>query len=142
MREIIFRGKRKDTGEWVEGYYSGYGLICQNEPEDTYNATGDYCGQTPYVGFVEVDPATVGQYIGQTDKNGKKIFEGDILRITDRYGKFLDWRVEFRKGAFSIKHPDCNYWCGIGDFDGYIIEIIGNIHDNPELMEEGNHEAH
>lgn len=129
MREILFRGKRLDTGEWVEGaFYAFY-----NFTKAIAQILRDRTNTVPDA--VEVDPATVGQFTGLTDKNGKRIFEGDVLRITDRFGKFVDWRVKFRKGAFSVKHPDCNYWCGIGEFDGYTMEVIGNIRDNPELLE-------
>lgn len=82
MRKILFRGKRLDNGEWVDGCLAAYDLICQNYPEDTSNATGDYYGQTPYVGFVEVDPETVGQFTGLTDKNGKRIFRVTLLKLT------------------------------------------------------------
>lgn len=129
MREILFRGKQLDTSEWVEGFYAYADTPNQSAHIIIEKTCSPNCKPLWGHRIFEVDPATVGQYIGQTDKNGKRIFEGDILRITDRYGKYLDWRVEFRKGAFHIKHPDCNYWCGIGDVDGYIIEIIGNIHD-------------
>lgn len=132
MREILFRGKRIDNGEWVKGYYAGYGLICPNEPESTYNATGDYYGQTPYVGFVEVDPDTVGQYTGLKDKNGKRIFEGDIVCMcfvdTDEIGEIV-WDEEWSKTAYLSQDGD-KY--GI---DGTVeMEIIGNIHDNGELL--------
>jgi len=152
MREILFHGKRLDNGEWVEGYYAGYGLICPNEPEDTYNATGDYCGMTPYVGFVEVDPETVGQYTGLKDKNGKKIFEWDMLKpFDDDIDKMV---VEFHHGAFMLcLYGERGY---MGESEGWIfegnygvieceplssygndIEVIGTIHDNPELLKDG-----
>ena len=145
MREHLFRGRRKGNGEWIEGYLAAHDLICPSYPEDTLNATGEYYGKVPYVGFVEVDPETVGEYTGMPDKNGKRIFEGDIVRhhngnpYTDSDNielgkvywdeKYCGWR-RTSNGAFHHgcvdtyrMSPDCVY------------EVIGNIHDNPELME-------
>ncbi len=149
LRTIIFRGKRKDNGEWVEGYYAGYSLICPSEPEDTYNATGDYYGMTPYVGFVEVDPETVGQYTGLTDKKGNKIFEGDIIKITwvarEREPVSHVASVTYRKSGFftdkdgRLKGQLSNYICDDPQMttEGIFVEVIGTIHDNPELLKDG-----
>ena len=126
MREILFRGKRTDNGDWVDGYLAAYDLICPNYPEDTSNATGDYYGQTPYVGFVEVDPSTVGQYTGLKDKNGKRIFEGDILSLQTGRPHV----VRFKNGAFILEDSAIPMSFAIK------FEIIGNIHDNPELLKE------
>lgn len=146
MREILFRGKRSDTGEWVYGgiriVQGRYYII----PEDS----------NPF-GF-EVDPATVGQYTGLTDKNGNRIFEGDIVAFTFHSDlaehAHLDERPEitenheilFSEGSMWMKRiiiPDSltaqiygrrlileSLW-------KHRIEIIGNIHDNPELLKGG-----
>ena len=128
MHEIIFRGKRKDNGEWVEGYFNRYSIgnryfIAQN---------GEYDEDRPYMDFsVEADffeiiPETVGQFTGLTDKNGKKIFEGDV--IANSCGR--KETVEFYKGRYYpfIAFPEYNCW------DEKECEVIGTIHDNPELI--------
>ena len=133
MREILFRGKRLDNGEWVYGYYVHIGPVsCQRAyiiPE-----------YTSAIYVKEVDPSTVDQYTGLMDKNDKRIFEGDIVS-TDIARPYLI--VEFRDGCFMFN-------CNDGGKDYYDImlpiledaqteykygEIIGNIHDNPELLE-------
>ena len=92
-REILFRGKRIDNGEWVEGYFVNLWLMHyrQHQPIITDNNAVSY----------DVDPYTVGQYTGLCDKNGKKIFEGDIMAFT-AYGFDYVRTVEFADGSFSI----------------------------------------
>ena len=133
MRDILFRGKRLDNGEWVEGdlVHSAYKI-------------GDTCVGTygSSLGMHQVDPSTVGQYTGLLDKNGTRIFEGDIVS-TDIKRPYLI--VEFRDGCFMFN-------CNDGGEDYYDImlpiikdpqtvykygEVIGNIHDNTELLEGG-----
>lgn len=111
MREILFRGKRLDNGEWVCGYL--YRL------SERLN---------PFIMFVnsnaeshEVIPETVEQFTGLTDKNGKKIFEGDIIAYGD--DRYL---VNFGDGYFSPFDFICEDEC----------KVIGNIYDNPELLGE------
>lgn len=132
MREILFRGKRKDTGEWIYGDFVGGDMICDNL-EDTENATGTYYGQTPYVGFTNVVRETVGQFTGMADKNSKKIFEGDILIHAKKYRYKVFWCND-RKG-FYVRGIDFSDYDYIGNFYTHTIEVIGNIHDNPELLE-------
>lgn len=131
MREILFRGKRLDNGKWEYGDLMrdnvGGSYVFPNEAENLYL---EY----------EVDPASVGQYSGLTDKNGNKIFEGDILRYSSAVGLydcgvvyFSDsgcFSVEYRKNhrapnilSVFLKHPN--------------VEKVGNIHDTPELVKCG-----
>lgn len=136
MREHLYRGKRVDNGEWVEGGItfdmSGTLYICPARFSD-YNEE------------IEVIPETVGEYTGLTDKNGKKIFEGDIHQYENKY-----FVVKF--GVFVDDDMDCNgygyYMEEITPVEGYTykrqwslyapdnyVEIVGNIHDNPEFLE-------
>ena len=141
MREILFRGKHTRTGEWVEGllwknkYHSDkFFISCFPDKDDNEEA------------FI-VFPETVGQYTGLTDKNGKKIFEGDVIHreYTLIHGERKTTREEqigvvvFKKGEFRANVvKGKGTWFGIGVvWKGDYIEVIGNIHDNPELLKGG-----
>ena len=137
MREILFRGKRVDNGEWVEGSLlkgkKGDADCAIIVPEKELQAIGlDFCGECnrPYDKSFEVFPETVGQFTGLTDKNGKKIFEGDIIRSNSERGY-----IEYYPNdcAFDVVDDHGFYWL-ISEMSN--IEVIGNIHDNPELLEE------
>ena len=145
MREILFRGKSRENGEWVEGC-----LICVNEYccilQDEEAAEPD---EYPYLGVktgcidgfaTPVIPETVGQFTGLTDKNGKKIFEGDILQF-DYTGKNLGVKgletVIFENGQFGVKWGWHKEFVSLVGFANTTLTVIGNIHDNPELLKEG-----
>ena len=132
MREILFRGKRVDNGEWIEGFYAHSGekkyILIDNDI-----AVG-------YLAMKEVKPDTIGQYTGLTDKNGTKIFEGDIVNYTQNYE--LSGNVVM---VGTVKWSECyaglcvtNFTNGLADRfltnAQYRIEVIGNIYDNPELL--------
>ena len=125
MREILFRGKRIDNGEWVEGYFVNLWLVNYQryQPIITDNNAVSY----------DVDPSTVGQYTGICDKNDKKIFEGDIMAFT-AYGFDYVGTVEFVDGSFSVmcEHTSPFLDQAVSKHGAY---IIGNMHDNPELLE-------
>ena len=130
MRDIIFRGKRKDNGEWVEGCYA---TIQNPFSEDGRPVKHLICNGTNVFNY-EIIPETVGQYTGLYDKNGKKIFEGDIIR--EQYGcGYDDFRVEFVLGGFNMIYIRTNQ--GKYAWYGENGEVVGNIHDNPELLERG-----
>lgn len=122
MREILFRGKRVDNGEKVES----------NSIQQLYGGSKVYLW---YQGeWIEVVYKTVCEYTGLTDKNGRKIFEGDIVKWsgnTETYichWKDASFKIEDRMGnAVKTTQDAIDYLC---------LEIIGNIHDNPELLEE------
>lgn len=147
-REILFRGKRTDNGEWAEGFYVH--IPCGRfEADEHMIQTVKPDGK---IGLLyDVDPSTVCQYTGLTDKNGVKIFEGDIIEAQTQDTKQLR-NAEVRFGEFSDINSDEDE-CYIGFyivFDGIFttagqlkefsnsIEVIGNIFDNPELLEENN----
>lgn len=128
MREIIFRGKRKDNGKWVEGHYGEYysgkeNVSCISISKETISGSLYY----------DVIPKTVGQYTGLTDKNGSKIFEGDILILHAALGNFVvRWSesiCSFVAGEKERMRPCMN--SGTMKY----CEVIGNIFDNPELLE-------
>lgn len=146
MCEILFHGKRRDNGEWVEGHLiTGRWYLNELEivaivPLD--NAFYSHCEISEWY---EVDPATVGQYTGLPDKNGKKIFEGDIgsYRQTDGAKRNGDPILCTGKVVYNTKTAsyavDSRDDAGCKYFDYFPIkdfEVIGNIHDNPELLEE------
>lgn len=126
MREILFRGKRIYNDKWVEGYFGKYfdgyeEVICIALPTN----------KTP-VGSLryEVDPATIGQYTGLTDKNGVKIFEGDL--ITTNWWHGHNAKVIFNDGAFRVYGVPLFSWVSN---ETYAVTIVGNMWDNPELLE-------
>lgn len=134
-REILFKAKRKDNGEWVEGYYV-------------------YCRKRHYIlpvlnkaiGFderedewVEVDPDTICQYTGLTDKNGEKIWENDICDRKEKYPEIVtynkgDWQLDYSYALGKEKHFCA---CNLGFYacERECVEVIGNVFDNPELLE-------
>ena len=166
MRESLFRGKRLDNEEWV----SSGNLITFNDegeekqffiPQMNAKCTCTHDEQDNIISFnsgmfCKVNPDTVGQFTGLTDKNGTKIFEGDIVKFTDSpFGISYTGEVVFHGGAFCIKYKS---WASnssyhrIGQTDKwqdmgasgevtYSYEKLGNVHDNPELLggaEDGN----
>ena len=127
MREILFRAKTTNINEWAIGYYDGYGL----SPSISIN---------PDVVFCNVDPETLGQFTGRYDRDGVRIFEGDIVQLSlplakdlvytaigkivyDKSCAFVCETISKKVGTFPLA-PDFKY------------EVIGNIYDNPELLEE------
>lgn len=145
MREILFRAKRTYDGKWVEGIY----MPRPNSPK----VARFYIVEIGIAKWYEVDPETVCQYTGLTDKNGKRIFEGDIVTISeDGYkedpdylglfpqgqGHFKNYVVEFLDGLYQITYickrdGDIMHLCKNLVYSRYL-EVIGNIFDNPELV--------
>ena len=158
MNTIKFRGKRCDNGEWVYGYYARlrnefkewHCIMTEKDASENYikDCNGYNMIYTP------VNHNTVGQFTGLYDKNGNEIYEGDILLWT-RKNVHIEGRplrdfaerckifYDDDKCAFRFRCKlDCGSCSGLLDFsddraDASYIEIIGNIHDNPELLEGG-----
>ena len=118
MREIIFRGKREDNGEWVCGAY--------------YKELSNYYILHPINAFVPVIPETVGQYTGLKDKNGKQIYEGDIVKSNYKAGNLV---VYFVHGCFRLTYSKKLIGTGLEIFFNEELQIIGNIYENQELLE-------
>lgn len=133
-REILFRGKVADEpNEWVQGYLRDADTIFQQ----TRHKKSKCCEY----GMFSVKPDTVGQYTGLTDKNGTKIFEGDIIKIPedwDKYGINAGelFEVYFDYGGFRLKPKIYKDYRGFWLEDDGEFEIISNIHDNPKLLED------
>ena len=128
MREILFRGKRVDNNEWVYGFLSKsrgnnhFLSLCIDHEENGVMLSSI------------VEPETIGQYTGLTDKNGKKIFEGDIVRYNgEKHIVVFETRGE--TGYFGIKIDHIETWGFCLSVPAKLMEVIGNIHDNPELVE-------
>ena len=144
MDKYLFRAKRKDNDEWIEGGYcycgnESYIVVATRYMPDTRDwDEADYYENNPVYKptFIKVYSETVGQYTGLTDKNGKKIFEGDILEFSDRY-VVVFWHTHL--GCWDSNFLKfTNRENGRDDMSplnwGYKSKVIGNIHDNPELL--------
>ena len=141
MREILFRGKRESDGKWLYGIYS----------DDYVHETDFPCIMPLRSEHNDYDwhviPETVGQYTGLKDKNGKRIFEGDIVELYDKnndikmkacveFGnpnKEYNWGYQLVATGETIPNLDILLWVEMED-TGAFIEVIGNVHDNPDLL--------
>lgn len=139
MREILFRGRRKDNGEWVNGSFWD-------------EIPGELGGIAQYGScvFHHVDLTTVGQFTGLKDKNGKKIFEGDVIQF-HKFRDEPDWvglitydccsyiAIGRMPLAYEKRIGEEAFYCpfevAVSGIDKATIKVIGNIHDNPELLE-------
>ena len=142
MREILFRGKatnRIEGREYRTKYKNGdwvYGLLTDVENYAGFSEMTNTNG----VSGIDVDKNTVGQFTGLTDKNGKKIFEGDIIDCWSE-GVNAQGTVQQRKDGLWIVYPAWQKHIMWGlcpdEYSNTTVEVIGNIHDNPELLKEG-----
>ena len=129
MREILYRGKRVDNGEWIEGFYVRLGN------KDVYILTGKLSifGCSLAYEDYQVLPETVGQYTGLTDRNGRRIFEGDIVEYSGTHHQVV-FEKRCGNAYFGIVMSEMET-CGFNNATQAIfMEVMGNIHDNPELL--------
>ena len=140
MREILYRAKRIDTGEWVEGYlvktryntyHDGYRII--DKDGINYDELDYY--EPIFISYV-IDESTICQYTGRVDKNGQKIWENDIL-VAQLDSKFPEdetyEQVIWHESGFYTKYSDC--YEELDKFTTENFEVAGNIFDNAELLE-------
>lgn len=151
MREILFRGKLLNTEKWIQGFYCAMEATTYAVEEDykNYPVPTHHCiavdemtdwGLPNKLVLYEVDSATVGQFTGLTDKNGKKIFEGDIIKLLKCENDVCtlkddnpNYYFQGKNGRYEISEEPHNPEC---------FEVIGNIYDNPELLEAPQEDTH
>lgn len=128
----IFKAKRLDNGEWVEGFYQARKDIFEKDEHLIFRGESYYTWE-----YAKIDPSTLCQYTGLTDKNGEKIWENDVVLVTDDQGS---------SGQVDTGVGEINVLCGLWYIGGRVqnslydindcfqIEVIGNIFDHPELL--------
>ena len=138
MREILFRAKRIDNGEWVEGYFV-IGKWYLDEKERYAILPTDLCfyPHCEINEWIEIDPETLCQYTGMVDKNGNRIWENDIVSAWSE-GKYATGMVKQRIDGLYIIYPAYQhneFWGLCPDKNRKTnVEVIGNVFDNPELL--------
>lgn len=128
MRDMIFRGKEENSNKWSYG-----SLLVRSEENYEMLQVRKYDGvEGDNWGWSQVKPDTVGEYTGLKDMNGKRIFEGDIVKLLHSYIRV----VKYSGLNASFVTCDKDEFLGfLGDYNSNQIMVIGNIHDNPELLE-------
>ena len=124
MREIEYKGKRKDTNEWVYGYFwkaFGEHFFIKSLTKD----------KKSYADF-EIKPETLGQFTGLYDKKHNKIYEGDIVVLNDDAYELFTIKWDEKTAAFIFESEDLSY--SFDNYSGHDLEVIGNIHDNPNII--------
>lgn len=136
--KYLYRAKRLDNGEWIDGYYVKGMNMYDKEVHLIFEPTTIFYSSGETDGFVEVDYSTICQCTGLKDKNGKLIWENDIC---DRKEKYLEI-IKYNKGDWTLdysysKGKESGYcYCNLGFYalEQEYVEVIGNIFDNPELL--------
>ncbi len=127
-REIKFRAKKIDNNELVIGYYLPMVDKCRHYIYLALEYLNEHLR-------IEIDPKTLGQYTGLNDKNGKEIYEGDIVKITQETETFFD-KVIYDNHLCSFRFEGLSGYCDFCDWlrEGAEFEVVGNIYENPELI--------
>lgn len=140
MREIEFRGKCKFDNKWYYGFLFKDCFIIDSDEQSHGEYLNDDNSAWIDTYMNCVDSQTVGQYTGLKDKNGTKIFDGDIVKVNcESYTE--QWKdigvVEYFKCAFGVSYENGKHFLAFNNMSMYVrcYEVIGNIHDNPELIE-------
>ena len=139
--KYLFRGKRKDNGEWIEGNLincdffnnDGFPIFYILDIDNIeYDCWEDIAVE---IGYLEVIPETVGQCTGLKDKNGKMIYEGDIVKGLFNFGLEIMSVCTFKDGAFGLTAKQCGayHFSAFTSICNVKYEVIGNIRDNPNL---------
>ena len=144
MREILFKAKRIDTGEWVEGYifddgnvnpeHYFVGTLCISRYKGTADDKWDIDGECIY----EVHPDTICQFTGRVDKNGQKIWENDILvaHLDEKFKEDETYeQVIWHESGFCTMEKNSTDFPPLDDFDTRYFAVCGNVFDNAELLE-------
>ena len=135
MREILFKAKRIDNGEWVEGCYVKEYDILGNEEHLIFHADSYTVWE-----YTEIDTETLCQFTGLCDKNGKRIWENDICDRKEKYPEVVkmangDWTLDY---SYATGRDYGYSYCNLGFYvnERKCVEVVGNIFDNPELLQE------
>lgn len=134
MKEILFKAKRIDNGEWVEGYYQK--RYCLSDSEESLIFHADSYKMWEYA---EIAPETLCQFTGLCDKNGKKIWENDILmaHLDESYPEDATYEtVEWGVAGFVTREANSTDRQYLNEFDTKHFEVVGNIFDRPGLSQE------
>lgn len=135
MREILFKAKRINNGEWVEGYYQKRYDLLGNEEHLIFHADSYNVWE-----YAEIIPETLCQFTGLCDKNGNKIWENDIVTCQTKYGGDIG-KVVFHNGKFCVLWNSTYHYSRNGKCENYYDintknSVKGNVFDNPELLQE------
>ena len=134
MREILFKAKNVKNGEWIEGCYHKKYAPLGNEEHLIFHADSYKVWE-----YAEISPETLCQFTGLCDKNGKKIWENDILKahLDNDYPEYITFeKVEWNNFGWTLREPERTDWEYINPSDSEIYEVAGNVFDNPELLQE------
>lgn len=137
MREILFKAKRKDNGKWIEGYYQKRYDLLGNEEHLIFHADSYKVWE-----YAEVDPETLCQFTGLTDKSNKRIQENDIVNHNGEYAlvKFGMYCSSFDYGSYNlgfyVDFPEETFYRKELGYWRRKVETSGNVFDNPELLQE------